>query len=494
MSNFLPALFIGLTTAWTSALDDAPKRNPASDRTEINFETVAKEFLASHDLAAVAPDRIVFDDVVNAHSVRGVFGLYEVCFPATGLEKHAEELKLCAAALLDAQDLWLDWLKPAGKDQKALREDLRTISSWVKGWKTSTLQKAKDAGGKDLSAILAAPQNVVDALARVAANAGKAEALGAAREPVASARLLLMPTRKDFGEWVAFAGLVTRDLRNSLWLDSAADWTQCYVIEDQVIALEYTVPNRKPGDYTSGVGMNQRDPTVMQQQVVQLAMNSMLERYYEGRVPAAFAAGLSMNLVIDQFGEVNTRVDGDVRSKVTGNREVFVAGGRSEGGELSVNSAETRWREDHGKDHFLRILRQAQKDGEDLDKKSKNKSSCFGLVSDSGSEKAPACGPFLGSAAISNSPPEAKFMGDFAEFLRAYKSGFIFWLQNKAAGNEKTSREKFAQLLSRLADPSLLSDFETIFTDLYDKSPLSGPDANKDTLEGKFLLWLQKQK
>ena len=77
--------------------------------------------------------------------------------------------------------------------------------------------------------------------------------------------------------------------------------------------------------------------------------------------------------------------------------------------------------------------------------------------------------------------------------MRSYKSGFLHWLRTHAVATERAARERFAELLIELADPKRKSGFEAVFGELYDKATLSGPEAGKDTLEGKFLVWLSKQ-
>jgi len=84
-----------------------------------------------------------------------------------------------------------------------------------------------------------------------------------------------------------------------------------------------------------------------------------------------------------------------------------------------------------------------------------------------------------------------EFVGDFAEMLRGYKCSVIFWLKTKGAKEDKASREKFAQLLEKLADPNV--EFEAAFPAVYDGAALSDPQAGKDSLEGRFLTWLSKQ-
>ena len=161
---------------------------------------------------------------------------------------------------------------------------------------------------------------------------------------------------------------------------------------------------------------------------------------------------------------------------------------------LQKNSAETRWRAERGKDHWIRMLRSAQKDGEALDRGGKNRPAQFSVRNDDGGKQQLVKAPFLGSAAAQTVVPPTEFKGDFAEFLRAYKSAFIYWLQNKSGGGEKAARESFARLLARLGDPNLATNFEAVFTEFYSDKPLSSPACDKDTLEGQFLAWLQRQK
>lgn len=454
------------------------------------YEQIAKNYATSAGITGTDPATIRYEDVLAKSFVQLKLGAFDLRFPRADIDKRVEDVKASAMALLVAQEQWLDWLAPAGGDQKQMRDDLKILTNWVKGWKGPTLAKAKEHADSDLAKIINAPeatqlasQRLFDALARGAA-------LGPAKEQAQPVRLIVAPTRKEFTEFIYFFGWITPDQRGLFWLDNAPDWTSAYLLNDQLIALEYAAANRKPTDYSLGTKMDE----VLPQQVVQLAMNALFSAYYGERVTAPFIGGLSMNLVIDAYGEVRTRIDGDTRSKVTGKREVFVAGGASEGGFLGKNSAETKWRENGGKDHFLQVLRSTQEEGVKIAKEEKNKAAVFSIRSDDGGQKWAAVAPFLGSASADTKPPPKEFVGDFAEFYRAYKSAFIYWLQTKSQAGEKVSREKFATLLKKLADPNMTGDFEAVFKEVYDGAPLSGPGADKDTLEGKFLIWLGKQR
>lgn len=455
----------------------------------IDHEKVAQDFIATHGLRGKAPADVRIDELLAQHYLMGRAGIFEVYFPVAGLESRAGDLKDCLAALIDAQEHLLEWSKPSGRDQKAVRADLKTVAGWLKGVRPQTLAKAKDPAGKDLTVILGAPEAVSAASQRLADSFGKGEALGLASDPPVKVRVMLAPTRREFAELVCFVGWWSEEWRPTYWVDSISDWSTCWLDDIQVIALEYAAPGHPPADYSSGEALNKRDPKIMEQQLVQLSVFRVFDAFYGERIPAAFSTGLAMNLVIDQFGEVNTRIDGDLRGRSAAKREVFVAGGASGGGFLGKNSAETRWREDHGKDRFLRVLRQSQKEGAGLDKDAKTRAAVFAIRSDKGGDVHAVKAPFFG-AATSPTPPEA-FQGDFAEMQRGYRCAFIYWLQNKAAAADKASREKFAQLLEKLADPAL--EFEAVFPAVYEGAALSDADAGKDCLEGKFLLWLPKQ-
>lgn len=481
--RILLLLALALFTAPALLADDKPK---------LDHQKIGKDYATRLGLDTSRPEDITLDGVFAAHYVHADLGAFHVQWPISQLPSRAKEFKECAEALVKCQETWLDWVQIKPSEQKAIRADLNAVLKWVQGWSVQVLAKGK--GGQDVLQLVAPQPTAAEAHKRFNDALQRLTPVGAGREQPSQVKLVFAPTRQDFTEFVYFAGWLLQDLRPSLWVDSVPDWTQCFVRDLQVIALQYTINGRPPMDYTSGTWMNERDPDVMQQQVTQLAMNALFLDHYKDRVPGAFVSGLSMNLVVDTYGLVNTRVDGDTRSKETQKREVFIPGGASDGGFLMKNSAETRWRENHGSDHFLPTLRLAQSEGGDAAKGDKNKPACFAVRDDSGGGKHVVRAPFLGSAAAETKPPPSQFNGDWSEFLRAYKSGFIHWLQTAAVGNEKVSRERFATLLRKLADPNLTTDFEAVFQEVYDGAPLSNPDVDKNCLEGQFLRWLSKSK
>ncbi len=456
---------------------------------EFPFAKTAEAFLGSHGLAGKSASEADFESVLAKHFLVLGVGVFDVRFPVADLEKRAGELAKCAKALIDSQEHLLDWLKPAGVDQKSAREDLKLVERWIAGLKEGQLQKLKDPGGKDWMELLSCPDATKAAQKRLALALGNGTLFSAKREVPEVVRLVITPSRKEFVELVCFAGWQNEADRGLYWADGVTQWTSAFVGPDQLITLEYAVAGARPEDYAQGTPMAE----VMGQQLVQLSLNSLFDRFYADRAPTALVRGLSMNLVIEQFGECNTRVDGDTRGRQTQKREVFVPGGASEGGQLGKNSAETRWRELYGADHFLKILKLAQKEGAEADKKGKNRFAALGIRNDKGTDPLAVIAPFFGAAAGEKKIPD-EYQGDFSECLRAYKSAFLYYLQTQAAGAGAKSREKFAQFLSKLADPAGGADFEALFPQIYEGVLLSDAECSKNSLEGRFLAWLPSGK
>ncbi len=446
-------------------------------------ERAAREFQTQAGFSDKPATQIDYEAVLQSQFLSVPLGLFEVRFPRADLERRSLELLRCSAALLDAQSLLLDWTKELGQDQKALREDLKLVRKSFGALKEGQLARLGPGDKLPLSAAAA------EAQARLADSLGKGAWLGVSRSNAQSIRLVLTPSRKRFVEFVSFAGWLDETNRGLFWVPGLWQWTSCYVRSDAVIALEYSAAGGTPDTYELGSAMNEQSPTTMEQQLVQLALNALFERFLGARTPAPLIQGLSMNLVIQQFGIVNTRVDGDTRGRQTQEREVFVRGGRSDGGELGKNFADSRWRELYGADHFLKILKQVQKEGADLEKRPSQKPLCFALRDDKGANPKAFVAPFYFPDARPEVP--AAYAGDFDEFQRSYKSAFLHFLQTGAAGAGKKSAESFAHWLSELGAEGSEPDLLAITTKIYGV-PLSDAAASKDSLEGRFLQWLSK--
>ncbi|MFT5478699.1 MAG: hypothetical protein ACI8Y8_004067, partial [Planctomycetota bacterium] len=319
-------------------------------------------------------------------------------------------------------------------------------------------------------------------------------ALGLDRTQGKREAIVLIPERGRFVEAIAFAGWLRPDLRSNFWKDGTHTWTNFYLEEYKVLALAFASPGGSAEDYEASMDMSARTPTGLEQQIVQLATNSMIDNYFGSKIPPTFAGGLAINLVVDMFEECNTRADGDLSERRTEAVEFFVPGGNPSGGSLGTISADSRWRADQGADRFVRVLRSSQKSGADEAKK-KGKVHLFEIQDDAGSERKVLAAPFLGARAVERETLPVSFEGEQMEFLRAYRCAFLYWLQNESMGKEKSSRAAFAGFLKRLAQIDSAAEIEASFAESFDGRALSSVELDKKgDLEGRFLYWLSKKK
>ena len=308
--------------------------------------------------------------------------------------------------------------------------------------------------------------------------------LGPFEEALQPAPIVLLPERVDFVEFSAVVGRLDRELRPKLWLSSAATWTYFRFNDWRGVALQFATPDAER-DYKLSIPMTHKNEKALNEHVAQLASISFLERLFEYRMDPTISAGLANNLVIALFEEVDTRTDGDTRSQTTAGRSAFVSGAASDGG-LMAADASSRWREFKGEDHFVSVLRKAQKAGSKDAKEKWQKVAGFELRDDNQSKTFVLMAPVLAS---SSGPPPAEFEGDYAEFLRAYRSAFLHWLREESAG--KKSREKFGELMSVMADGQV--DLAEQFSTTYGMPLSAAGEELENSLEGQFVAWLAKQ-
>jgi len=294
---------------------------------------------------------------------------------------------------------------------------------------------------------------------------------------------VLLSDRVRMVQLCALGGWIHPQLRGVFWQPSIATWTHFYIDDVKFLAMRCANP-RQPGDYASSVRMDVRSATGLEQQIVQLATNSMLDNYFGDAISPTLAGGLALNLVIDLYGECNTRADGDLSIRRSAAREVFVPGGNPEGGILPPSSADSRWRSEKGADHFVAALKRAMP--------KRRGPALFLLEDERGRRGAEVHAPFLGTVAAA-SPVEEGYRGDQLEFLRSYRSCFLDWLQKQGGGSsKKRSASAFAALLRGLALGSS-ETLEDTLSRVYGV-PLSSESPGRDDLEGQFLTWLRKQR
>jgi len=457
-----------------------------------------------------APDSILADRFLKTS-----VGLFDVWIPTADLEdaETARDYRDSCAALCRAQAEWLEWLGHGARAGDDLREDLEELEEWIEGWDERELGAAVSGASesteprsamdvleakdnlRELSAELAIGLRGSSLLTGEASEGGALDAdvteaaASATSEELSAVDLVLVPQRKDFVEFIAYAGWYRPTARGSFWHAGIRTW--CYFTLDdlRIIALEYADPAARADDYELAMSMKAKTPTGIEQQVVHLGLQDLIACQHGDALPPSLASGLALNLVAELFGGCHTRIDGDTSARTTQAREVFVRGGRPEGGILPPNSAESRWRANHGKDHFKPILRQVQKAGAESDR-GNGKYNAFQLVDEKGSARYVTQAPFLGPSAAEEEVVPDRVYGDYLEFTRAYRSAFLYWLQHHGQRSKKKAASCFAELLTRISEPE--ASVTAIVEELYDK-PLSDPEASSKCLEGEFLRWLAKR-
>ncbi len=466
-------------------------------RAEIDCEALARGWLAAHGGAA---EGATVPDVLRDRFAHLRLGAFALAFPPESFSFWGEAYADALVGLLDVQLAWIDQAAPGDPARAEQEQRVATLRKWLAS-QGKRLRKLEPAAGSDLVAALEPEAEVRAALEELAAyfdaggplappaaedaagvaNAGAAAAAGApARKP---AELVFLPGREDFVPFVYVLGLLDEPWRGSYWTPDAARWTHCEWAHRRLIALEFATPAFER-DWEQSISMTQKNKRGLVEHVVQLGARQIFE---DMGVPALFAVALANNLTIDVYGEVDTRNDGDTAAREIGEVSIFVPGALSDG-VLPAANADSRWRKEKGKEYFLPPLRQGQKDGSKDARSKWQKKTHFTIDGDKGGKHTVA-GPFFGPG--EDAPPD-DFLADYAEFLRAYRSGFLHWLREHGAGEDDAdlSRRAYGDFLRRVAGGAPLGDaLKAVYAD-----PLSDGKASETTLEGRFLDWLSKGK
>lgn len=426
-------------------------------------------------------------------SLESLLGQSFVRVPAGGVDlymtAHAltapgapERLLEVATGVLRAQGTLLEWMEPDGGRLKARLKALEAEVKLLSKPKGKALARAfADGAPGQLADRLEWKESQREQFAELTAALASGELLGLELEgrplPV-----LLAWDRNEFGDLLALGGILDPTARPFLWVEGTQNWTHFFVQEARVWSLVNP----------DGSAMDREDrPSLTRQQIEQLAVGALLEHWSGGHLPAALIAGLALEAVAATEGECDTRLDGDLRARTSQAWEMFVPGGLSEGGILPAMPAATRWREFRGSDHFVTKLRQTQNDGIE-DKRREGGDHHFRLLADDGVRTRTVSGPFLGAAALGRDLPAA-FQGDWLEFVRAYRAGFLFWLRTEAGKNARDSGARFGQLLRELVQAPDPARQEAAWEAVLGL-PLSSPGLEAESLEGRFLSWLRRQR
>ncbi|MCA8981329.1 MAG: hypothetical protein KDC14_14960, partial [Planctomycetes bacterium] len=455
-----------------------------------------KNFLERHGRAGAEAGDLTLDELVETEFLAAPIGVFELAIPRRNLATPSEPARfqgLCLN-LLDAQELWLDWVRPNDNDTKPVRADLAAVRKWIEGWDTKQLAASASDGGLGFHELVESTPEEIESTERLRKSVCEGALMGGERkcEPV---RVALFPSRADFVEMLCVVGYLRPNLQPYFWVSGLETWHQFNMTDMNLfgLAMSYPAEGVTGSTYSSGERMEEKNKNALNEQITQLALNAMVIRLYDDDLPGTVVHSLSINMVIESFGEIDTRADGHLEGRSTQAREAFVPGGQSQGGILPTASAKNRWRYDAGRFHYVRPLRYAQKDGSKERGRSKIKHANFVLRSEDGVISKLVYGPFLGSQAEGLPEPPKGLAEDQAEFLRAYRVAFIHWLREAGAGSKKASQAKFAEWLRELDSRAAIEDFEASLVTVYGV-PLSSAELGKESLEGRFLLWLSKQK
>lgn len=500
-------LALGLcATATYAAPISAALPVAGAEKDEIPFEELAQSFL---DKRSPNGEMASLDEVL-AHSFATVrLGAFQIAVPADFLAERSrsKEVPEVSIGVLELQQLWVETLCKDEAVVKSVQEDVATLKAWLDGWKYTTYSKVENADDKDLYIALDADEEVKAASARLAETMMSREKVGIAPQYTDVIRILLSPTRRDFMEFVGYGGKYDLDSKKRNWVQSVDQFTQVWVKRTLVLSMEYAPWGDQGNGYNVGMPMTKSDKNGLLQHVVQQATRALVFTSFNRNDMALLEKGLGVHFTIAICGIANT-IDGEGSISDSGATtqpyERFVPGGNPNGGVLPAIPAAAfnmtlanHWREGLGKDYFIKPLRKGQKAGSKRAAKEKDnplrkdKRPHFALEGDSGS-RALITAPFLGKLAYEKQYPDADFMNDYREFYRSYQACFLYWLERHGdPESEAGSVEKFRSMIVRFGnEPGL--EMDTAAKEIYGIE-LSGVDDVIDSLEWRFLTWLEQQ-
>ena len=256
--------------------------------------------------------------------------------------------------------------------------------------------------------------------------------------------------------------------------------------------------------YKTGEPMDAFDDDGLRQQVVLQAAQALVFTCINRTDLALLEKGLAVKLTIAVCGRANT-IDGEGAITSSGATTApysrFVPGGNPAGGHLPpapaapLNSMlENHWRKGNGEDFFVAPLRKGQKAGSKRAAKNKDhplrkdKTAHFEL--EASGKKHLVTAPFLGELAKQQQYPPPDFLNDYREFNRSYQTCFLHWLsQHGSKESAEQSEEMFRELVLRMGSRETLV-LDAVAEQVYGV-PLSGTDPSTESLEWRFLAWLQ---
>jgi len=438
-------------------------------------------------------------------------GAFDLWWPREALAK-ADDGELCArllAGLVQLQADLVGWLHLEPELADSIAADLATVRTWLEGLKGNDLVKAARSDEPSFAAAARAPEPVLAALGRLSQALVDRERLGIAPQYVERVGLVVCDKRRTFMEWIGHLGAQDPEWKSIHWNDGANDWTQFWKGPTMFLALEYAPFSGFDSSFNSSLPPEKLDKDGLRQHVLNQAARALLFRWFNQPDFAPLERALSANLVIGISGRIAV-LDGEGMIRSSGGTSApysrFVPGGMSEGGVLPPapaggldNIVNSRWREGKGEDFFVGALRKGQKDGAKLAAKDRDNPLRddtrvhFTIDSDQSGAKWLAHAPFLGPYAALQAYPEPEFLNDYREFFKSYQSAFYHWLSTQAETADGSRGDPFSKFLRILGTPNYEGSVGDALEAAYGL-PVSGQDGSEDSLESRFLTWLESQK
>ncbi len=461
------------------------------DPDTLPFAEFSENFLEQFGLSDFAGPNPPLEVVLEHGFARFPLGAFDLHFPAKDLKerKRADLFQELSLAILDLQMEWMEWSGPDKDFEKNAASDTR---KWIAKWNSGSLALAVSNGGGNLAETLSPDEETRAALQSFNKQFRTGAYLGLQNDPGKGIPLVLAPTRTDFLGFASYLGTLSPASRQIFWVDTLPVWTYCRLNRDlYALALEYATPNWKE-DFRTGMSMNSREKTGVQQHVLQHCMDLLSWFYFKDFLDPALEAGIGIDMVVEVLGQNNARAGGSGASSATAAISKFVPGGNPSGGTLPRINADSRWRQDKGKDHFKGTLKTGQLEGYKLARGQRlpEPKSYFALSTKETSDQFPVGLPFFGEVQDKKIPDT--YLSDYREFFRAYKAGFVHWLRIKSKG-KKDSPKRFRELVQACAQAvaSGKGDFAEIVEQVYG-TPLTGVDSKSKALEWEYVQWIRR--
>jgi hypothetical protein len=469
---------------------------PVAAPKSLDFEALGKQFKTSNGLAALPEDDTAIVPALDKAFVSLDVGIFDVRYLRSELKdaKHFDDLKGCILGLIDLHARLLAWVgeKDPGKSGVMTTPALTTFRAWVEKWKADLLLKAmaSKSDSHELAVLVGADAAVLAAIKESTESLRNGSAAGFKLD-VKPTRLALLPSRGDFTGFAAYIGTLHPDWKAILWKDTLNVRHEFHI--NDLIGLPLEAP--APDGGLVGPSMNDREKTGLFEHVTQYAGDKLMKEWFGTQLEPGIEMGAAINVVIELYGENNSRVFGSGEGKSTPSKNKFVRGGKSTGGKFAKQSADSRWRTDLGKDYFLNQLRRAQTDGMKMagadGKTAPSPNAHFILDAKTSGDHDYVTAPFLGANSGTKEVGE-DVLNDYQEFLRAYRSCFVHWLATIAKPKgEPPPPRPFAKLLRDCTKDDGKS-FDDRIAACYG-APLTSPAPATEALEWQFLEWLSHQ-